>query len=156
MGREIIPIQDRMFPTISNGWELFNDWARLVLLHGTSFLLAILGHTSVVSHDSVTSIGMGTLSVGNYCIGIRLWIYFAALIIAYPGKWRKKLPFIVVGILCINILNIGRLTGLMYVSAYKPSLLEFSHEYLFNYFIYGFTLLMLYVWVTRFNNLKTI
>ena len=156
MGREVVPIQDRMFPFISSRWEIFNDWVRLILLNGTSFVLSLLGHTVVINGATgyVTALGMGTLGIGNYCIGIRLWIYFSELIIAYPGKWKKKLPFILFGIVCINLMNICRFVGLMYVVAYKPSLLAFSHEYLFNYIIYGFAVFMLYLWITRFNSLK--
>jgi exosortase/archaeosortase family protein len=153
MGEEKVHLQDRMFPAISAIWEQFNNGLRFILLHTTSCIFILLGYqTNFIDNYTVLVNGLSGVSIGNYCLGIQLWLYFSALIIAYPGgKWKKKLVFIFVGILCINLLNISRFIGLIYVAAYKPNIVDLAHEYIFNYIIYAFSIFMLYLWIKRFN-----
>ena len=153
MGEEKVHLQDRMFPSISAIWEQFNNGLRFILLHATSLIFIVLGYqTNLIDNYTVLVNGLGGVSIGNYCLGIQLGFYFSALIIAYPGgKWKRKLAFIFIGILCINLLNISRFIGLIYISAYKPELLDLAHEYIFNYTIYAFAIFMLYIWIKKIN-----
>ena len=155
MGIEGLAIEKRVFPQVSIVWEAMNDFLRIVMLKGTYMVLLILGHKSeIINNYSIRTSGMGEVIIGNYCIGIQLWFYFAALIIPYEGSWRKKVPFILFGIICINIINIFRFTRLMYISHYNPALLNYAHEYVFNKIIYAFAVFMLYLWITRYSSTK--
>lgn len=151
MGEEAIPLQERFFPTLSYYWELFNDSMRWVLLNLTSFFYQLIAYPSfVLNNYSVHVSGMGQVNIGNYCLGIQLWMYFAALILAYSGgKFNYKLLFILIGICLINIINVLRFIGLIFLLKFYPDKVYFSHEYIFNYLIYAFSIYMLIKWINK-------
>jgi exosortase/archaeosortase family protein len=145
LGEEKIPIDDRIWPWLSAGWEQFNDWIRIFLLYSSSFIFDLLGYTNQVVGDYRLFLPQLTsIEVGNYCLGIQLWIFFIALICSYPGKWKKKLIYSAIGLVSINILNIFRIVTIAFAAHAYPKQMQFNHDYIFNVIVYIFTFV---VWV---------
>jgi exosortase/archaeosortase family protein len=152
LGEEKIPIDERMWPWLSQHWENFNDFVRIILLHSTKFYFDLVGlHSEILTNNRLWVHGYVILGVGNYCLAIQLWLFFAALIFSYPGKFMNKVWYTIVGILSINVLNVLRLIAVCYAAHYYPEYIQFNHDYVFNVIIYIFTFIMWIVWINRFS-----
>lgn len=151
LGEEAVPLDKRVLPNVSYYWEVFNNGVRWCLLNLTAMFYNALGFSSFVLHNySVHVRNMGQVNIGNYCLGIQLWFYFAALIFSYnAGNFWNKIFFVLIGVLIINLLNVLRFVGLIFILKKYPQKVDFSHEYIFNYTIYVFSILMLVLWINR-------
>jgi len=152
LGEEKIPVDNRLIPIVSECWEHFNDYIRIFLLKSVALFFKLLGYKSIILFNyELHVIGLSAIAIGNYCIGIQLWVYFMALIISYYGKWKIKLLFITIGIICINIINIFRQIGLIFAFHYFPKYMNFNHDYIFNGIVYIFTFTMFYIWIKFYS-----
>lgn len=155
LGEESTPIDERIWPWLSSGWEAFNDSMRIVLLNATQMWFDFVGlESEIINNYRIWVYGYAVLGVGNYCIGIQLWIFFTALIVSYSGKWYNKLWFSIMGIILINLINIVRLIGVTYAAHYYPEYIQFNHDYVFNGIVYVFTFFMWIWWVNKFAETK--
>lgn len=91
--------------------------------------------------------------IGEPCNGIKVMGLFAIFIIAFPGPWKHKIWFILVGVLIIHIANALRVSGLTIISAKWPQYLDFNHNVTFQVLIYGIIFAMWYLWVRKFSNI---
>jgi exosortase/archaeosortase family protein len=154
LGEEKIPIEERIWPWLSAGWEQFNDWIRIFLLYSSKLVFDAMGYSNEVLFQYKLMVPqLAYVEVGNYCLGIQLWIFFAALICSYPGAWFRKLWFSFVGILVINILNIIRIVTIVFAVHAYPKQMQFNHDYIFNVAVYIFTLLM-WIYIVKNNKLE--
>ncbi len=155
LGEEKIPLDERIWPWLSTGWESFNDSMRIVILNATKLWFDIFGMSSeIVNNYQLWVHGYAIIGVGNYCLAIQLWLFFAALICSYPGKWINKLWFSALGIFLINFINVFRLIAVVYAAHYYPKYIQFNHDYVFNVIIYIFTFFMWMWWVKKLSGVK--
>jgi len=63
------------------------------------------------------------------CSGVSASGLFAGFVIAYPGRWGRRLWFIIVGVAVIFIANILRIVVLVLTQKYYPDLFNFTHHY---------------------------
>ncbi len=89
------------------------------------------------------------------CNAISVMILFVAFVIAFAGKFKKTLGFIILGVLLIHILNIIRISALGYFLYHKPEQEHLFHGVLFPLVIYGFVFLLWIVWVTKYSGFIT-
>lgn len=89
--------------------------------------------------------------LGDSCNGLSLFALFSIFIIAYPGKWLAKIPFIGIGILLIHLINGLRVASLCWIQMWKPELLDFNHTYTFTIIVYGFIFGLWMIWVNKFG-----
>lgn len=151
LGEEKIPIDERIWPWLSNGWEIFNDWIRIGILHSSKLLFSILGYDSqIINEYRILVPKYAYVGVGNYCLGIQLWIFFVALISSYPGNWKRKVIISILGVIFINIMNVIRIVLVLFAFYKYPENMDFNHDYVFNFSVYGFTFLIWY-FVIKYN-----
>jgi len=156
LGEESTHIEDRVWPWLSSYWESFNSSVRLVLLKLTKVWFDTVGLTSEIQNNYRLWVhGYAIVGVGNYCLAIQLWVFFVALIVSYSGKWYNKLWFSIIGVLLINLINVLRLVGVVYVAHYYPDYIQFNHDYVFNILVYIFTFFMWMWWVNKFSDKGT-
>ncbi|MCE3279409.1 MAG: Transrane exosortase (Exosortase EpsH) [Bacteroidetes bacterium] len=116
-------------------------------------LLELFGYTVFTGSDRLIGIdGTGGLWIGDNCNGIALFALFTGFIIAYPGNWRKKLYYIPMGILLIELMNILRVVLLAILDTHSRAWTEFNHTYTFTIVIYGFIFLMWMIWVNKVSD----
>jgi hypothetical protein len=48
LGEEKIPVEDRIWPWLSAGWEQFNDWIRIFLLYSSKLIFDLMGYSNEV------------------------------------------------------------------------------------------------------------
>ncbi len=140
LGEEKIPIPERHWPWLSALWEHFNDGVRICLLNSAKFVFTILGYSGqIISDNKLLVPDLAWVGIGDYCLGIQLWIFFVALICSYPGKWKHKLLYALLGVIAINSINILRLVLLIFAFHAWPKQMQFNHDYIFNVVVYIFT-----------------
>jgi exosortase family protein XrtF len=119
----------------------------------SKWILEGLGYTVFTGSDRLIGIdGTGGLWIGDNCNGIALFSLFTGFIIAYPGNWKKKLYFIPLGILMIEILNILRVVFLAILDTHSRTWTEFNHTYTFTIIIYGFIFFLWMLWTNKISD----
>ncbi|WP_248722999.1 archaeosortase/exosortase family protein [Seonamhaeicola sp. ML3] len=82
------------------------------------------------------------LHIANACNGLELMVLYIGFIICMPSSFLRKLLYIVVGILILDMINILRCTGLIYLREYYHVYFQFAHRYLFNAVTYTATFIL--------------
>ena len=88
------------------------------------------------------------------CNGISVYILFLAFIIAFKGKLKHTVLFVLGGGLLLYIVNIARV-GILTAWLYKfPERADFMHQIIFPVLIYGMVFLLWVLWVNKFATRK--
>ena len=85
------------------------------------------------------------------CNAVSVMILFAAFVVAFAGKFKNTLLFIVSGLLIIHILNILRIALLNIALLYYPESQEILHGVIFPAFIYGVVFGLWVIWVNKYS-----
>ncbi len=118
----------------------------------SKWILELFNYNVFTGEDRLIGIdGSGGLWVGDNCNGIAMFALFTGFIVAYKGNWKLKIVYILIGILCIELLNIFRLVGLSILDIHSRAWTEFNHTYTFTILIYGFIFLLWILWVNKFS-----
>ena len=121
----------------------------------SKWLLEKLGYVVFSGGDRLIGIdGTGGLWIGDNCNGIALFALFTGFIIAYTGKFKHKIIYIISGIIGIELLNIIRVMVLAILDTFSRTWTEFNHTYTFTFIIYAFIFMLWMIWVNKFS--KTI
>ncbi len=89
------------------------------------------------------------------CNGLSVIILFVSFIIAFSGKIKPTLLYIIVGSLLIHILNVFRISVLCLLMYYFPNQQHFLHGVVFPLFIYGVVFMLWIIWVNNFSKYAT-
>ncbi len=126
----------------------------LIVLSGA--ILEGIGYTLIpepANAEGLRTIGVQgghLLWIGDPCNGVGLFAVYLIFLIAYPGPWRHKSWFAVLGLLSIHLINALRIVALCIVVTIDYELLNFNHDYTFYVIVYGWVFLLWYIWVKRF------
>ena len=71
------------------------------------------------------------ISVFEGCNGINVMIVFASFLIAFGGKARQILVFLLMGCLILHLVNLLRLTLLYLTAIHRPLFFYYFHKYFF-------------------------
>ena len=67
------------------------------------------------------------LDVRNGCNGIEAFMVLAAAVLAFPATFRSRLAGILAGIVAIHLLNLVRVTSLVWLGEHHRRLFDFIH-----------------------------
>ena len=85
------------------------------------------------------------------CNALSVIILFISFVIAFTGKLKQTILFIVIGSLIIHILNIVRI-ALLCIALYNyPDYEHILHGVVFPLIIYGVVFLLWVIWVNKFS-----
>ncbi|HEY4197923.1 MAG TPA: hypothetical protein VGM63_20420 [Mucilaginibacter sp.] len=118
---------------------------RNLLLACSAQILTWLGYTAIVNDHQLLVAGKGVISVVYSCLGLGIMSFFVAFVIAYPKKIKSKLLFLVPGLLCIQLLNIGRFVLLVLFWNKKKGVI-LDHHTVFNIIVYVIIAISIYFW----------
>ena len=144
----------------SEGSKYYPDYLTHLVAKQTEVLINGFGYnTQVVPHPDEPS--MKVIVNGKYlarviegCNAVSVIILFISFVIAFSGKLKTTLLFILSGSVLIYAANLLRIT-LFTIAIYSyPEKQAFLHDILFPLVIYGFVFLLWIFWVNRFSNLK--
>ncbi|SFZ90498.1 exosortase/archaeosortase family protein [Flaviramulus basaltis] len=82
------------------------------------------------------------LFIADVCNGLELMVLYIGFIVCMPSKFWRKTLYIIIGVILIDLINILRCTGLIYLREYFHAYFEFAHHYLFKATVYTATFLM--------------
>lgn len=85
------------------------------------------------------------------CNAMSVIILFVAFVVAFSGKWKTTLVFVLLGALLVHLLNIIRIALLCMALLHYPNSRDFLHDIVFPLFIYGVVFLLWIVWVFKFS-----
>lgn len=144
---------------IYNLWIHPNETTDLFVIDITIFiskwLLELFGYLVFTGVERVIGVdGTGGLWIGDNCNGIALFALFAGFIIAYKGKIKYKIIYILFGIISIEFLNIFRVVALAILDTHSRAWTEFNHTYTFTIIIYGYIFLLWMIWVNKISDGK--
>lgn len=86
------------------------------------------------------------------CNALSVIILFISFIIAFSGKIKPTVLYIISGSILIHILNIFRIALLCVLIYYYPKQQHFWHGVAFPLFIYGVVFVLWIIWVNKFSN----
>lgn len=92
----------------------------------TAALLIAL-HEPVAVAGTVIRSSRFALDVRNGCNGVEAMLLLAAAIIAFPATLRSRLGGLVAGCVAIQILNLVRVTSLVWLGEHHRNLFDFVH-----------------------------
>jgi exosortase family protein XrtF len=85
------------------------------------------------------------------CNAISIIILFISFVIAFTGKLKNTILFILFGSILIHVLNIGRIVLLCIGLYHFPQFEHLMHEVIFPLVIYGVVFLLWVVWVNKYS-----
>lgn len=85
------------------------------------------------------------------CNGLSVIILFIAFVIAFTGKLKHTIAYLIAGSLMIHILNVARIAVLCILIFEFPEYESVLHGVIFPLIIYGFVFLLWIVWVNKFS-----
>ena len=94
------------------------------------------------------------VGVGNPCNGLELFVLFAGFIICFPGDWKNKWWFILVGSIVIHFINVLRTVSLSLIQYKAPEHLDFNHHYTFTILVYSIIFILWMFWTNRYSRLQ--
>ena len=119
---------------------------RHILLGATKLVINLIGFSSISNDYQLLVAGRGVIDVVYSCLGLGVMSFFAAFVIAYPKGLKPKLIFLLLGLLCIQMVNILRFV-LLALFWNKKSGRILDHHTIFNVVIYLAIAITLYFWV---------
>jgi exosortase family protein XrtF len=113
--------------------------------------------SSLILHDHQASVKLFlnqvyVSRVVEGCNALSVIILFTAFVIAFSGKWKPTVGFILVGSVLIHIMNVLRIALLSVALYYHPDQEALLHGVVFPLLIYGFVFGLWILWVNKFSN----
>jgi exosortase family protein XrtF len=85
------------------------------------------------------------------CNALSVIILFISFIIAFSGKWKHTILFILFGIISIHFFNVMRIASLCLAIYHLPTYSKFLHDVVFPLVIYGLVFILWIVWVNKYS-----
>lgn len=123
----------------------------------TQYLLTFFGYPTEIKQDTETlSIklfinGEFTAFIVEGCNAISIIILFIAFIVAFAGKFKTTVLYILFGSLLIYFTNILRIAVISIALHQYPQYQNVLHEIVFPAIIYGITFLLWFAWIRNFS-----
>lgn len=88
------------------------------------------------------------LFIADPCNGLELLVLYLIFIIALPATLKRKLFFVVAGLLIIHFVNILRCVGLVALLIHYDEYFNIAHHYIFKMAVY-FTIFLCWFWFAK-------
>ena len=125
--------------------------------HQVQWMLQILHYDCVLAlHEHQASVklileGVYVSRVVEGCNGVSVMILFTSFVVAFSGKWKRTVGFILLGILIIHLLNVLRIALLSLALYLHPEYDDMLHSVVFPLCIYGVVFSLWVLWVNKFS-----
>jgi len=129
-----------------------DGWISLNIISNSAGIIQWLGYDVFIYNRIIGIYGNGGIEVVDGCNGIAAMGLFLGFILAYPGSWKKRISFSVVGIGIIYFVNIIRISVLAVTQDEWPAFFDFTHDYSTTTIFYITIFIMWMIWV-NYNSL---
>ena len=157
----LLSIVYKLYLDYSDGSKYYPDYITSTVAKQTQDLLETVGYeTSIEPHEAEPSMKLiirkkFVARVVEGCNSISVIILFISFIIAFSGKFKTTLFYLLAGSTLIYIVNLTRIVILSIGLYHYPWRREILHTVIFPAIIYGMVFVLWMFWVNRFSNLKT-
>ncbi len=124
-----------------------DEWLSLNIVGVSTGILNFFGFDTFTYHRVTGISGNPGVEIVDGCNGIAAIGLFLGFIIAFPGPWKSRLSFSVIGIGVIYLTNIVRIVFLAITQAKWPALFDFTHDYSTTAIFYVVIFVLWMVWV---------
>jgi exosortase family protein XrtF len=150
----------KFYLKFSDGSQFYPDYMTHIVTIQSQDLLQVFGYNAVVMpHPDEPS--MKLIVNGKYlariiegCNSVSVIILFVSFIIAFSGRLKETIIFVLAGSVLIYIVNLLRIVILSIGLYYYPWRSDILHQIIFPAIIYGMVFLLWMFWVNRFSKLK--
>lgn len=146
-----------VYALVVHPWGVLDHWLIDRIIDTAGTMLRALGYVLIPEPGNVEQLrtigveGGHLLWIGDPCDGLGLMAVYLIFIAAYPGPWRHKAWFAVLGVISIHLINSLRVAALCIVVSIDYEWLNFNHDYTFYVIVYGWVFLLWYIWARRFG-----
>jgi len=124
-----------------------DEWLSLNIIGVSAGIIKSLGF-DVYTINRIVGIGENSgVEVVDGCNGISAIGLFLGFIIAFPGPWKSRLSFSILGIGIIYIVNIIRIVTLTVTKVKWPAFFDFTHDYSTTTIFYIIIFILWMIWV---------
>ena len=133
------------------------DGLTQMVANQTQKLLELFGFNCQLQlHETESSVklmlnGQYLTRIVEGCNAVSVMILFASFVVAFSGKLKHTLLFIISGVLIIHVLNVIRIALLNIALLYYPESQEILHSVIFPLFIYGVVFGLWVIWVNKYS-----
>lgn len=124
-----------------------DEWVSLNIVAISNGIIQLLGYETWTMHTILGIHENAGIQLVDGCTGISAIGLFAGFIIAYPGDWKKKVSFTLIGIGVIYIVNILRIVVLVITQNEWVEFFDFTHDYSTTTIFYVVIFIMWMIWV---------
>lgn len=150
IGPEAQPMNDRMIPWLSAGYENLLYLLKVSLAEGSAWFISLFGYEPVlIGYNMVKIQGSSGVEIGNYCLAVELMVLFVALVVTYPASWKLKLWVVSFGLVLIHLINMLRVALLNLMTVHLPEYVDFNHHFTFRMVVFIFILAVYSLFVNR-------
>jgi len=112
---------------------------------------AVYGDYTKLSRDGILVTQPGSqiklnndqlMNIANSCNALQLMVLYIGFIVCIPAKQVRKLYYIPIGVVCIDIANIFRTSVLAFLKVNYAIYFDFAHHYIFTIVVYTAIILM--------------
>lgn len=156
----LLSVLYKFYLQFSDGSKFYPDYfTHLVGKQSGSILNALGYNTQILPHENEPSLKLILESVYvarviEGCNGLSILILFTSFIIAFSGKLKSTLLYLLVGSIILYVVNVLRIVILSIGIYSYPKESEFMHSVVFPAIIYGVMFLLWVFWVNRFSKLS--
>ncbi|MEO9884385.1 MAG: exosortase family protein XrtF [Balneola sp.] len=129
-----------------------DEWISHNIISNSNGIVQWLGYETFAYNRIIGIYGNSGIEVVDGCNGIAAMGLFLGFILAYPGSWKNRLSFSIIGICAIYIINLVRIVILTITQAEWPAFFDFTHDYSTTTIFYISIFLLWMIWV-NFNEL---
>ncbi|MBN4070363.1 exosortase family protein XrtF [Olleya sp. AH-315-F22] len=157
----ILSISYKLYLDFSNDSKLYPDYVtNLVAIQSQSLLESVGFNVQVTPHPNEASLKLiindkFVARIIEGCNSISIIILFVSFIVAFAGKFKVTLFYLLSGSVLIYAVNLIRIVILSIGLYNYPWRREILHTVIFPLIIYGLVFLLWMFWVNRFATLKT-
>tara|TARA_R110002096_G_scaffold170131_12_gene342303 strand:- start:29768 stop:30286 length:519 start_codon:yes stop_codon:yes gene_type:complete len=129
-----------------------DEWLSLNIIGNSAGIIKWFGY-DVYTVNRIIGIGeYSGIEVVDGCNGISAIGLFLGFILAFPGPWKNRLSFSVMGIGIIYIINVLRIITLTITKVEWPAFFDFTHDYSTTTIFYISIFFLWMIWV-NYNSL---
>ena len=129
-----------------------DEWLSLNIIGNSAGIIKWFGY-DVYTVNRIIGIGeYSGIEVVDGCNGISAIGLFLGFILAFPGPWKNRISFSVMGIGIIYLINVVRIVTLTITKVEWPTFFDFTHDYSTTTIFYISIFILWMIWV-NFNSL---
>jgi len=127
------------------------DGLNSILLNTSEYVLNFFGFETYLQYKTLGIIGNKFIIMEHACLGFQLISGYLALVFAFPASLKRKFGYAVIGILLIQLLNVIRISGLVYLYSFYPDLgiVQMNQHDLFNIFVIFHVGILYFIFITN-------